>query len=411
MMSSDKKPKNYFVDTNVLISNPEAIKKLINGSENNVYIPYTVFMELNKLKTKPQFSHIISLVASQIKENQPFSKILEPKNDCLNYNTNNELLNIADNLIVSEILYSKIEDPILVSNDKLLRIQAEMVYNIKSEEFRDSKPFKSESEEYTGFIEYGENYITNCFYWKDGKLAYNKQGNEKIIDYDHEIWKIKPRTQYQNAAFELMLDDNIDIVTLQSTAGFGKTFLSLAAALYLMLENNETKHKFKKIYVIKPNIEIGREVGFLPGSLDEKLQYFFKPIYDLLIKLHEIRPANKLFIDPKSEILELNKRKIEFMPINFLRGMNIENSVVIIDECQNLSKLDVKITLSRMGENVKCFCVGDVQQIDNVHLNQYNNGLNWIVKLFMGQKNYGHLVLKGNKSRGPIADLVIKTGL
>ena len=91
--------------------------------------------------------------------------------------------------------------------------------------------------------------------------------------------------------------------------------------------------------------------------------------------------------------------------------MNIENAIVIVDEAQNLTRYQTRALLTRMAENVKCFILGDIHQVDHPLLNESNNGLNWIVKLFKGAPNYGHVVLKGNKSRGPITDLVLKTGL
>lgn len=166
----------------------------------------------------------------------------------------------------------------------------------------------------------------------------------------------------------------------------------------------------KKIYIVRPTIQIGEELGFLPGDLSEKIDPYFRPIKDLLIKLHEIRPCNRIFIDgdPRKGF---DNKYIEFLPINYLRGMNLENCYVIIDETQNLSRSEMRTLLSRMGEGVRCFLTGDTSQVDNKYLNSSNNGLNWVVRKFKNQPNYAHITLKGSKSRGPIADLVIKTEL
>ena len=91
--------------------------------------------------------------------------------------------------------------------------------------------------------------------------------------------------------------------------------------------------------------------------------------------------------------------------------MNIENAFVVIDEAQNLARSEVRALLTRMGEGVKCFCLGDTRQVDNPYLNESNNGLNWVVKKLKGYKNYAHMVLKGEKSRGPITDIVLKSKL
>ena len=204
-----------------------------------------------------------------------------------------------------------------------------------------------------------------------------------------------------------MLDKNVDLVTIQSEAGFGKTYIALAAALHLVLQEKT----YKKIYVVKPNIEIGEKLGFLPGDMHEKMDPYFKPIKDLILKLHELRDANRLFIDPKAPTLSFNPKFIEMIPINFMRGMNLDNCVVIYDEIQNLDRNETRVCLSRLGENVKCICTGDTRQVDNPHCNEQNNGLNWIVKLCKHQKNYAHIVLKGTKSRGPIADLIRNVNL
>ena len=216
-----------------------------------------------------------------------------------------------------------------------------------------------------------------------------------------------PRTVYQNLALELMTSEEIPIVSIQSEAGYGKSHLALASALYLTLE----KKRFNKIYVVKPMIEIGQKLGFLPGSLREKMEPYNKYISDLVLKLHGVRPANKLFLDAQAYPPLYDPKRFELLPLAYIRGMNIENAVIIVDEMQNLSRSECRSLLSRMGENVKCICLGDTRQIDNPYLNRDNNGLNWVVKKFKGNRLYAHLVLKGEKSRGPITDLVIRTGL
>ena len=378
--------KNYVVDTNVLLDNPESIDILINGEENNVYIPYHVILELDKLKKNDKISHIIPEIINKINSDNKHIHILK----------NDDIIN-TDDKILKEVVNNNIENPILVSNDRILRLKAK-IKDIDNQEFNQSKPFQSESEKYTGFVEDGENYIHNCFYWKDGKVYFNSpEGQEKLIDYENVIWKIKPRTIYQNLAFELMLNEKIDLVSIQSEAGFGKTLLALASAIYLTFE----KKLFDKVYFFKSNVEIGEKLGYLPGDVDEKFAPYIKYVEMLLKKLNTLRPI-KMFLENGT----IHKDRIEFLPLNYIRGMNIENAVVIIDEFQNISKNESRILLSRMGENVKCFCLGDTNQVDNIYLNESNNGLNWLVKCMKGLPNYAHLVLKGNKSRGPIADMV-----
>jgi PhoH-like ATPase len=204
-----------------------------------------------------------------------------------------------------------------------------------------------------------------------------------------------------------MIDPTINVVSVQSEAGYGKSFLALATALYLLLEKKSTE----KIYVVKPMIEIGQKLGYLPGSVEEKMEPYNRYIVDLLLKLHKMRPANRIFIDPDQHPPQLNPTRFELLPLTYIRGMNIENAVVIVDEIQNMTRDECRTLLSRMGEGVKCFCLGDTRQVDHPYLNAENNGLNWLVNKFKGSRIYAHLVLKGERSRGPITDLVIKSGL
>jgi PhoH-like ATPase len=392
--------KNYVLDTNVLLENENCIEILRNGEENDIYIPATVIEELDKLKRDKRKRHQVMRAIEILKE-------YEDKIEIIYNGVKHES---PDNNIIREIQANEneINEPIFVTNDKLLQFKSNKL-GIESEPFKFSNPFQSESQIYTGFVNIDEGEILekNCFYWREGKLYFNNCYGEERNVQEEEIWKVSPRTAYQRAAMELILDDNIDLVTIQSEAGFGKTFIALASMFQQVFE----KKKYRKIFIFKANIEIGNELGFLPGDVKDKMYPYFRPIQDLMEKLHELRTVNRIWEDSTDNHLELNTKVIEMLPINFLRGMNVENAIVLIDEVQNLSRDELRTVLSRMGENVKVICTGDVRQIDNIHLNQENNGLNWMVRLFKGQNNYGHIVLAGNKSRGPIADLVRESGL
>ncbi|MFP5239727.1 MAG: PhoH family protein [Acidobacteriota bacterium] len=393
--------KNYVIDTNVLIENPNSVMALRNGNENNIFIPYHVLMELETLKNTPKLRHIVSKVIANLIENREHITFIR------NGESESPFTNIVDNYILREIETAQdIQDPILVTNDRLLQLQASL-RNIRSEELRDSKPFESESQLYTGIVDDPKDAPPNAFFWRDGKAVLLAPEGEKVIGYQNDVWNLKPRTAYQNLALELIVAGHVDLVSIQSEAGFGKTYLALAAALYLVLE----RKLYDKIFVVKPTIEIGAKLGFLPGDISEKMEPYMKYVFDLLLKLHRLRPANKLFHNPNEEVLRFNAKKFEVLPLAYVRGMNIENAVVIIDEAQNLSRTEVRAVLTRMGEGVKCVCLGDTSQVDNPYLNEANNGLNWIVRKFKGFANYGHIVLKGDRSRGPITDMVLKSKL
>jgi len=393
--------KQYIIDTNVLLEDPDALFKLRNGNENAVYIPFHVLLELDKFKKNAKLAHIVARVIKYLIENPEQYQILNSNDIAPKY------AKVVDNYILDEIQRSGLKQPILVTNDKIFQLQARL-RGIKSEIYKESVPFKSDAEYYTGFLSGTDEVVPNSFRWNDqGKPVFHHLQGEKLVDYQHCIWKVRPRNVYQNLALELMTNENIHIVSIQSDAGYGKSYLALAVALYLALE----KKIHDKIYVVKPMIEIGQKLGYLPGSIEEKMEPYTRYVSDLLVKLHKLRPANKIFLDNGTYPPQFNSKTFEILPLAYIRGMNIENAVVIIDEMQNMSRAECRAMLSRLGEKVKCICLGDIHQVDNPYLNQENNGLNWIVRKFKGSNIYSHIVLKGDKSRGPITDLVINSGL
>jgi PhoH-like ATPase len=393
--------KNYIIDTNVLLEDPNSLAKLRNGDENHIFIPYHVLLELNKFKKNPKLGHIVSRVVEYLIDNPDSFRVLNCPSVA------DPFANLTDQFILDEIQASGVEKPILVTNDRIFQLQARL-RGISSEIYKESVPFKSEAAYFTGFVPNREAAVPNAFMWNEqGKPVFFGSAGEKIVDYPHKVWKVTARTVYQNLAMELMTHPDIQVVSVQSEAGYGKSYLALACALFLVLE----RKSHEKIYVIKPMIEIGQKLGYLPGKLEEKMEPYTRYIADLVAKLHRLRPANKLYLYSDGCPPQFNSRAFEILPLNYIRGMNIENAVVIIDEMQNMSRSECRALLSRMGEGVKCLCLGDIHQVDNPYLSQENNGLNWVVKKFKGSKIYAHIVLKGEKSRGPITDLVITTGL
>jgi len=392
--------KNYVIDTSVLLDNPKCIEILHNGSENDIYLPYTVVLEIEGLKKDKRLAPVVSRVVDEIEE-KPYIKLI---------GANHPNGAHGDIQILEDIKNANIPDPILVTNDKLFRVLCKY-HNIKSEPFEQSIPYESESQLYTGFIEEGSPFIPNSFTWENGKPRLNLSPSEhRVIDYTHCVRNIKPLNIYQNLAFELLLSSHIHLVTMQSKAGFGKTYISLAAAMQEVIQEK----KFDKIYLIKPTIEVGESLGYLPGDIDDKVDPYIRYLRSLIYKLHMQRKSkcSRIFTeDSTPQKLKLNPEFFEIIPIAYIRGMNIENAFVIVDETQNLSRVEVRSLLTRMGHGTKCVCLGDVEQIDNRYLNKFNNGLNWIVKTCMGEPGYGHIVLKGDRSRGPICDMALRNGL
>lgn len=393
------KVKDFIIDTNALLESENTIEILMNGKDgetkNKIFIPYTCIEELDKLKNNNRLRPIVM---------RTIETLNKYKND-IHIIKNGNRSETNDNKILQEVDTNKhkFDNPIFVTNDKMLQFKISSM-DIPVEEFKASNPFKSDSEMYTGFTEELDEETINSFHFKDGKLHFWNGYINKSIHYENNPWNITPRNVYQNAALELILNPDIPLVSIQSTAGQGKTWLSLASALDMVLH----KKLYKKIYIFKNVIERGPSLGFLPGDVSEKLNPFVKHLHLMLDKLHEMRKGNnEVFLEDGV----YNTKYIEILPLTYIRGMNIEDAFVICEEFQNNSREDARSLLTRMGKNVKCVCIGDTNQIDCTHLNQMNNGLNWIVKQFKGHNHYGHVVLKGSKSRGPICDLVINSGL
>lgn len=395
--------KNFVLDTNVLIENPRCIAALRNGEENRIHVPWTVLAELDGLQRDPRIGHVVGQAINALVGDETVT-FLPPLADDVAPTPGN----IGDDRILGEIASSALESPILITNDRILQLKAR-VRGIPVEGYRDSVSFQSESQRYTGFVMDGEDPVPNCFRWENGQPVFHGTDGPRAVTWQHEVWKVAPRSVHQNLAFELMLHPGIDIVSIQSEAGYGKTFLALAAALHLVFERKDTP--YRKIYLVKPVVEIGARMGFLPGDIEEKMHPYIRYVQDLLLKLHDLRPANRVFQSVEAGNMKLNPKRFEIQPIAYVRGMNLENAVVIIDEMQNLSRNEARALLTRMGEGVKCFCLGDTRQVDNQYLNESNNGLNWVVKKLKGFRNYAHIVLKGERSRGPITDIVLRSRL
>lgn len=387
--------KNYHLDTNVLLENPNSIEILRNGAENKISISTTVINELDHLLKTPQKRPMALKALEKIWELKEYITFTGDINSIKN--NDDEILSTLDGQ----------QEPVLVTNDNLLRLKS-YIKGYQSETFKDSLPFHSDSQLYTGMLdESEENKPENSFFIKEGKLFQWFKGKERCVSYEVNPWKLKPWDIYQQAAIELLNNDNILVSSLQSRAGAGKSILSLASGMEQVFK----KKKYSKLVIMKYPIEIGEEMGFLPGPVEEKMFPHWNSLYRILIKLHESYPCNKLWLDPSAPLPEINPRKCEFYPINFLRGVNIEDSYIVITESQNIPRHIMKTILTRMGENTKVVIEGDTSQVDNPRCNNINNGLNWVVKLFKGHRNYGHIVLNGKKTRGEICNMTLESGL
>tara|TARA_R100000005_G_C4997647_1_gene204344 strand:- start:213 stop:1520 length:1308 start_codon:yes stop_codon:yes gene_type:complete len=210
----------------------------------------------------------------------------------------------------------------------------------------------------------------------------------KIRERKDGVWKVKPRNKEQMFALELLMDPEIPIVSLIGTAGGGKTMLALAAGLEQTLEEKI----YKKLVVSRPIQSVGKDIGFLPGTLEEKMRPWLMPIQD---NLEFLIGGNKQTMEMMFE-----NGTIEIEALSYIRGRSISNAFIVIDECQNLTTHEIKTIMTRVGEGTKIILTGDVEQIDNVYLDSTSNGLSYVIERFKDQELAGHITLqKGERSK------------
>ncbi len=207
------------------------------------------------------------------------------------------------------------------------------------------------------------------------------------------VWGIRPRNKEQHYALDLLLNDDIKLVTLVGKAGTGKTLAALAAGLQKVVEENV----FQKLLVSRPIFPLGRDIGYLPGDIEEKLNPWMQPIYDNVEMLLGLGKTDKKEGRNYGELIDLGYIEIE--PLTYIRGRSIPNQYMIVDEAQNLTPHEVKTIITRVGDGTKMVLTGDPYQIDNPYVDAANNGLTTVVERFKDEPIAGHVTLtKGERS-------------
>ena len=189
-----------------------------------------------------------------------------------------------------------------------------------------------------------------------------------------------------------MFDDTIPFISLIGKAGSGKTLMAIAAGMEQTLSLNERNNAYRKIVVSRPVQPMGKDIGFLPGDMKEKMLPWLMPIQD---NMETILGEDKVYLDEY-----VARGKIEIEALSYIRGRSINNAFMIIDEAQNLTAHEVKTILTRVGEGTKIVLTGDIEQIDNIYTNETSNGLTYAVEKFKSYDVSGHITfLKGERSR------------
>ena len=226
------------------------------------------------------------------------------------------------------------------------------------------------------------------FYAADGRIHPLKR-------VEMPPWGVKPRNREQQFALELLLDDSVQVVTLLGKAGTGKTLLAIAAGLQQVVD----EERFNKLLVSRPVMPLGRDLGFLPGDVSEKLRPYMQPIYDNLdfIVAANMEQRRRSSMTP-AQLEEGGYMSVE--PLTYIRGRSIPNQYIIVDEAQNLTPHEVKTILTRAGDGTKIVFTGDPFQIDNPYVDASSNGLSYLAEHFKHLELSGHVTLvKGERSK------------
>jgi PhoH-like ATPase len=307
---------------------------------------------------------------------------------------------------------------ILVSKDINLRIKADAL-GLQAEDYESDHV--SITDLYTGMIEmsvpteklaefrtkgelyldsgrklFPNEYCTLCDQSNPKKAALTKVDASgvrlvPITDCRDGVWGIKPRNREQHFALDALLDDRVKLVTLMGKAGTGKTLLAMAAGLKRVVNDRE----FRRLVVARPTISMGKELGFLPGSLEEKLAPWMQPIHDTLEMLSDLNMGH----DHRRSGDLMRSGSIVVEALSYIRGRSIANQFMIIDEAQNLTPLEAKTIITRVGNGTKIIFTGDPYQIDNPYVDSSSNGFNYVVSRFRDQAIAAHIELqKGERS-------------
>jgi PhoH-like ATPase len=452
-----KKRRIYVLDTNVLMHDPAA---LFRFEEHDVFLPLMVLEELDAAKkgssevsrNARQVSRFLSELIEKASTSQLKTEGIPLKRpDALDLGGNKPTGKLRlqhapdqpkpgehgqkpDNLILQALQQVQRQHPetpaVLVSKDINLRIKA-AIQEIDAEDYENDRALDDLSLLYSGLVELKESFWDDhpeieswidrghTFYrlkTKTNEKWYVNQGlffagddnvelrvvavdgkkaTLKIID-DYrasQVWGVMARNREQNFALNLLMDPDVDFVSLLGTAGTGKTLLALAAGLAQTMD----QQRYREIIVTRATIPVGEDIGFLPGTEEEKMTPWMGALEDNLEVLATPRESNSW---AKAATNDLLSARIKIRSLNFMRGRTFLSRYVIIDEAQNLTPKQMKTLITRAGPGSKIVCLGNVEQIDTPYLTETTSGLTYCVDRFKGWAHSGHVTLRrGERSR------------
>ncbi len=430
--------KIYVLDTNVLLQDPQSIYSF---EDNEVVIPAVVLEELDSKKRNMDevgrnARHVSKLIDGLREKGNLHQNVSLENGGTLRIELNhrsfrslqeifvettndNRILAVALNLSLEEKGKKDGKKVVLVSKDVLIRVKADAL-GVDAEDFLHDRVITYDR----GYYGFAEVFISKekiDALFQDGELDVGslpggplypnqfivmksdagdsssalglvdenvKKVKRCYLDND-QIWGIRPRNVQQTMGLELLLRRDISLVTFVGKAGTGKTLLALAAGLL----QTEDLGIYKKLLVARPIVPMGKDLGYLPGEKDEKLKPWMQPILDNLEFLFNTKKPGEL------DHILAGMGSIQVEALTYIRGRSIPEQFIIIDEAQNLTKHEVKTILTRVGEGSKIVLMGDPEQIDHPYLDEFNNGLTYVVERFKEQSIAGHVrLVKGERS-------------
>jgi PhoH-like ATPase len=427
--------KFFVLDTNVLLHDPQS---LFRFQDNTIIVPITVIEEVDRFKKDMnetgRNARAVSRILDTLREKGSLAsgvgmpgggtlRVELCEEQCLNRLPKDLRDDKGDNRILAVALATKErfsdETVIFVTKDTNLRIKADAI-GIAAEDYESDKvdiqelyagarnleidPEAIDRFYGQGWLEAPEGLLPNEFATLvDGgnpshtALCRFDAAQGKIVPVrkipKEGIWSIYARNREQQFALDALMDDNVKLVSLVGKAGTGKTLLAIAAGLQKVAEENV----YNRLLVSRPVFPMGKDLGFLPGDIEEKLTPWMQPIFDnveLLISGHE---SEKRHSKGYKELMAMGLLDIE--PLTYIRGRSIPNQYLIVDEAQNLTPHEIKTIVTRAGEGTKIILTGDPYQIDNPYVDSSSNGLSYLVERFKHERISAHVTLtKGERS-------------
>jgi len=427
----DQQVKTFVIDTNVFIHKPDCVTSF---RDNEVVIPLWVLEELDKLKTYSDergrnARHAIrfldnlgrrgSLSEGVKMDNGSTLRVVMSQNaevptDMLSDKADNKIILTAYDLV------KKGHTVFFVSKDINARVKATAL-GIKAVDYE--KQTVNIDKLYSGYTELdatADNVATlsagENLPWSDqmvpnhyvllhdrvndasvlGRFNYKAHVLELVDHKMPSVAGVRPMNDQQRIAFDLLMDPEVNLVTLVGKAGTGKTLLAIAAGLHMTME----EHVYTRVLVSRPVVPMGKDIGYLPGQKNEKLSHWMQPLFDNLEYIMTVYKKQNI----KSAEQLINNKTIELEALSYIRGRSLPGQFIVIDEAQNLSPHEVKTIVSRAGEGSKMVLTGDPYQIDSPYLDANSNGLSYLVEAFKGQTIFGHVTLHKSE-RSTLAEL------